>query len=77
MPLSGSESIWGPARLAAVSASIPQDRELTPSELSDIWVALSGVDASHIVSTTLVAVTSVTAVTPGVGVSGPGTGLLT
>ena len=77
MPLSGSGNTWGSAVITAIP-SIPQDRVLTGPELETIWQAVKGVDASHIVSNTVVstsvAVASVSGVTPGPGASGPGSG---
>lgn len=70
MPLSGSGNTLGTAIADAIDG-------LTESQLQDkevIWQTISNVIVAHIVANTVVNVTSVTGVTTGAGVSGPGTG---
>ncbi len=80
--LTGTGDPWGAAAKAAVDGvTIPQDREMTPAELLNVWKALCGAHVGHIVANNLIttAVTTIVA-TPdtfvGTG-AGPGTGALT
>lgn len=70
---------WGDAVAAAVAGiSVPQDSFITPAQLQQVWRAVCGEHKTEINDNaevmTTVAVTSVSGVTPGGGVSGPGTG---
>ncbi len=73
MPLSGTR--WGQAIADAVAgATVPQDAFLTPTELADLWKTIAGENTTEITGNALVNVASVTGVTSGGDVSGPGTG---
>lgn len=70
---------WGTAVFNAVDGlSVPQDRVITDEELEDYWQVICGEHKDEIttnaVVTTAVAVASVSGVTPGGGISGPGAG---
>jgi hypothetical protein len=85
MPILATEAILGPARLAAKEEVYQRyrmlDRVLTPAEQSQMRleaeIADSKVILEHLVANAQVLVASVTGVTPGGGVSGPGTGTIT
>lgn len=67
----------GSAVAAAVSAAgITAGTPITPSQLEDIWQRVFREDVIEYQGNAVVNVASVTAVTPGVGISGPGTGTL-
>ena len=75
MPLTGSGTTWANAILAGIDTTGLSADEITT--ITNGWINVCNIHASHIVANTLVAVTSVSAVTPGVGVSGPGAGTVT
>lgn len=75
MPLDADR--WGQAIADAIAgASVPQTSFLTPTELADLWKLIAGEHTGEVTTNALVNVTSVTGVTSGGDVSGPGTGTI-
>lgn len=71
MPLAGTGDILGDAIRAAIDATPDK------TDRSAIFRAIGNAIVAHIIANGVVAVASVTGVTPGGGVSGPGTGTIT
>jgi hypothetical protein len=85
MPIGGTEVVLAAARRTARAAVIAAyralDRVLTAAEQTQLRLDLDEADAKaildHIVANASVVVASVSGVTTGGGVSGPGTGTIT
>jgi hypothetical protein len=85
MPLTGTEALLAAARRSAKDEVYQRyrmlDRVLTPAEMSQMQLEAEVADSKaildHFVTNAAVVVISVTGVTPGGGVSGPGTGTIT
>jgi hypothetical protein len=85
MPIIATETVLATARLNAKEEVYQRyrmlDRVLTPAEMSQMRLEAEIADSKaileHLVTNAQVIVASVTGVTPGVGVSGPGTGTIT
>lgn len=78
MPLTGTGPVLGAAILAAIDQAVAANPVTTPVQRQQIWTAVGNAIINHIVANGVAAVLvpSVSGVTPGPGVSGPGTGNL-
>ena len=72
MALTGSGSAWAGAIMAGIDTTGLSSDEITT--IRNAWISVCNSHVSHIVSNSVVVVTSVSGVTPGVGVSGVGAG---
>lgn len=76
MAWTGTGIALGDAMLAAIDAAVASSAEAGPAQRRAIWRAIGTAIIAHLVAngTGAVAVVSVSGVTTGAGVSGPGTG---
>jgi hypothetical protein len=68
--------VLGDAILAAIDAAAAANQAVSPAQRAAIWRAIGTAIVVHIQSQGTVVVTSVTGVTAGAGVSGPGAGTI-
>lgn len=68
--------VLGDAIKAAIDTAVASSREANEAQRTAVWRAIGNAIVAHITGSGTVVVTSVSGVTTGVGVSGPGTGTI-